>query len=122
MENIASPAAPPLVDNPTAPEIFADEATGFFLHNGNLSITFSRLELTIPPTPAPVSRVVVGRIVLPVNGALYPSANCDSMRPQARSRPARDRSTSRGFAHRGRHRRQSGGRRGTGPAHEIRRS
>jgi hypothetical protein len=36
-----SPDLPPLVDNPLAPEFFADEATGFFIHQGNLSITFS---------------------------------------------------------------------------------
>jgi hypothetical protein len=70
MENIAPPAAPPLVDNPTALEIFADEATGFFLHNGNLSITLSSARADHSSDPAPVSRVVVGRIVLPVNGAL----------------------------------------------------
>jgi hypothetical protein len=69
MENIAPAAAPPLIDNPTAPEIFADEATGFFVHNGNLSITFSSARVDHTSDPGPVSRVVVGRIVLPVNGA-----------------------------------------------------
>ena len=35
------PSLPPLIDNPLAPEFFADEATGFFIHQGNVSITFS---------------------------------------------------------------------------------
>jgi hypothetical protein len=70
MENIASPAAPPLIDNPLAPEVFADEAMGFFLHHGNLSITFSSARVDHTSNPGPVSRVVVGRLVLPVSGAL----------------------------------------------------
>src|SRR5262249_36116686 len=32
MPNSAPPVLPPLIDNPLAPEFFADEATGFFIH------------------------------------------------------------------------------------------
>jgi hypothetical protein len=31
-----------LLDNPHAPDVFADSATGFFLLNGNIRITFER--------------------------------------------------------------------------------
>jgi len=63
---------PPLIDNPLALEVFADEATGFFHHNGNLSITFSSARVDHTSDPGPVSRVVVGRLVLPVSGAFSP--------------------------------------------------
>jgi len=33
------PSLLPLIDNPLAPEFFADDATGFFIHQGELSIT-----------------------------------------------------------------------------------
>ena len=54
---------PPLIDNPLAPEFFADEATGFFIHQGNLSITFAAARVDHRSDPGPVSRVVVGRVV-----------------------------------------------------------
>ena len=34
------PRIPKLTDNQFAPEIFVEEAVGFFIHNGNVSITF----------------------------------------------------------------------------------
>ena len=64
------PSLPPLIDNPLAPEFYADEATGFFIHQGNLSITFSSARVDHRSDPGPVSRVVVGRVVLPVGAAV----------------------------------------------------
>src|SRR5215471_5947077 len=69
MSNSAPPVLPPLIDNPLAPEFFADEATGFFIHQGNLSITFSSARVDHRSNPGPVSRVVVGRVVLPIAAA-----------------------------------------------------
>ena len=66
MPNSGPPLLPPLIDNPLAPEFFADEATGFFIHQGNLSITFSSARVDHRSNPGPVSRVVVGRVVLPI--------------------------------------------------------
>jgi hypothetical protein len=63
------PSPPPLIDNPLAPEFFADEATGFFIHQGNVSITFASARVDHRSDPGPVSRVVVGRVVLPVAAA-----------------------------------------------------
>jgi hypothetical protein len=52
-----------------APEFFADEATEFFIHQGNLSITFSSAGVDHRSNPGRVSRVVVGRVVLPIAAA-----------------------------------------------------
>jgi hypothetical protein len=67
MPNTEPPTAPPLIDNPLAPEFFADEATGFFAHQGNVSITFSSARVDHRSMPGPVSRVVVTRLVLPIS-------------------------------------------------------
>ena len=56
MADRAPPNLPPLIDNPLAPEFFADEATGFFVHQGNLSITFSSARVDHRSDPGPVSR------------------------------------------------------------------
>jgi hypothetical protein len=69
MPNSGPPVLPPLIDNPLAPEFFADEATGFFIHQGNISITFSSARVDHRSNPGPVSRVVVGRVVLPITAA-----------------------------------------------------
>jgi|HubBroStandDraft_6_1064221.scaffolds.fasta_scaffold1206269_2 hypothetical protein len=52
MANSAPPSLPPLLDNPFANEFFADEATGFYVHQGNISITFSSARVDLDPTPA----------------------------------------------------------------------
>jgi len=57
MADRAPPNLPPLIDNPLAPEFFADEATGFFVHQGNLSITFSSARVDHRSDPGPVSPV-----------------------------------------------------------------
>ena len=69
MANSAPPSLPPLIDNPFADEFFADEATGFYVHQGNISITFSSARVDHRSNPGPVSRVVVGRVVLPIAAA-----------------------------------------------------
>lgn len=66
------PKAPaiPLLDNQQAPEIFASGATGFSVSNGTISITFESLRADHSGSgQGPVSRVVVGRIVMPAAGA-----------------------------------------------------
>ena len=57
------------IDVPTAPELFASAATGFFLANGNIAITFETGRVDHSESPGPVCRVVVGRVVMPVAGA-----------------------------------------------------
>ncbi len=62
-------AGVPLFDNPHAPEVFADEAVGFFIHNGNVSITVASARVDHTKNPGPISRVVTGRLVMPLAGA-----------------------------------------------------
>jgi len=69
MPNREPTVLPPLIDNPLAPEFYAGEATGFFNHQGNLSITFASARVNHRSDPGPVSRVVVGRVVLPIAAA-----------------------------------------------------
>ena len=57
------------VDVPTAPELFASAATGFFIANGNIAITFESGRVDHSESPGPISRVVVGRVVMPLAGA-----------------------------------------------------
>jgi hypothetical protein len=57
------------VDNPAAPDVFADEACGFFVRNGVISITFASARVDHTTTPGPVNRVAIGRLVMPVSGA-----------------------------------------------------
>lgn len=61
--------SPALVDNPQAPELFASAASGFFVFNGNVVITFESARVDHSRSPGPVNRIVVGRIVLPIAGA-----------------------------------------------------
>jgi hypothetical protein len=58
-----------IVDNPAAPEIFASAATGFFVANGNVTITFESARADHAESPGPVYRAVVGRVVIPAQGA-----------------------------------------------------
>jgi hypothetical protein len=57
------------VDNPGAPDVFADEASGFFVRNGVISITFAAARIDHSTAPGPINRVVIGRLVMPVSGA-----------------------------------------------------
>jgi hypothetical protein len=54
------------VDNPYAPDLFADAATGWYFLNGNVRITFEAVRAGHVPMPAPIRRVVVARLVMPL--------------------------------------------------------
>ena len=60
---------PELVDAPHTPDFFADGAAGFFNLNGNIKITLSSFRVDHGTAPGPVSRVVVGRLVMPLPAA-----------------------------------------------------
>jgi len=60
---------PKLQEDPGAPEMYAMAATGFFNANGMISITLESARADHSKTPAPVTRAVVGRLVMPVGGA-----------------------------------------------------
>jgi hypothetical protein len=67
MANIMD-APPPVtfVDNPHAPEVFADRAAGFLNFNGNIRIALESARVNHIATPGPVNRVIVGRLVMPI--------------------------------------------------------
>lgn len=57
------------IDAPHAQEFFADGTSGLFLANGNVRITFEAARANHTTPPAPVNRVVVGRVVMPAAAA-----------------------------------------------------
>jgi hypothetical protein len=57
------------LDNPHAPEVFADAAAGFFNFSGNIRITFESVRVNHITVPGPVNRVVIGRLVMPMEAA-----------------------------------------------------
>jgi len=67
-----TPAAPPaaiLIDDPKAPEFFASACCGFSIGQGNVTLTFETARCNHFDPNSTMSRVVVGRIVLPVQAA-----------------------------------------------------
>src|SRR4051812_3685414 len=68
-----SPAEPEVsisfIDNPMAPDVFAEEAVGFFVHNGIVRIAFASARVNHVTSPGPINRVVIGRLVMSVSGA-----------------------------------------------------
>ena len=66
----AKPVAPVnFIDDPHAPEWYADEAFGLFLNNGVVKITLSSNRVNHETSPGPVNRVVVGRLTMPLQTA-----------------------------------------------------
>ncbi len=64
-------SVPPVtfIDNPHAPEVFASDAVGFFRLADNVHITFATLRVNHVTSPGPVNRVVIARLVMPIQGA-----------------------------------------------------
>ena len=60
---------PELLNNPHAPDVFADAAVGFFSFNGCMRITFEALRSDYRTNPANVDHVVIGRLVMPILAA-----------------------------------------------------
>ena len=57
------------VDDPKAMEVFSTEACGFFIHAGNIHITFAAPRVNHETTPGPINLVVIHRLVMPIIGA-----------------------------------------------------
>lgn len=64
-----APEVPILVNDPLAPDIFADEATGFYLLGGNVRIAFSTWRVNHEQSPGSANRVVICRLVMPLSQA-----------------------------------------------------
>ncbi|ABI62329.1 Hypothetical protein GbCGDNIH2_1431 [Granulibacter bethesdensis] len=54
------------LENPLAPEMFVAEAHGFFIHMGNVHITFATPRVDHGEESATINRAVVGRVVMPL--------------------------------------------------------
>jgi hypothetical protein len=65
------PAALPVgfIDNPGAPDFFADTAIGFHLLNGVVKITLGSVRVNHETSPGPSNNIVIGRLVMSVAGA-----------------------------------------------------
>ena len=63
--------APPVnfLDNPHAPEIYADAVTGIFFFQGNIRLTFESCRVDHATSPGPINRVVLGRVAMPLAAA-----------------------------------------------------
>jgi hypothetical protein len=64
-----APEMPVLVGDPLAPDIFVDEAAGFYLLGGNVRVTFSTWRVDHEQSPSAAHRVVICRLVMPVGQA-----------------------------------------------------
>ena len=69
MVDIAPKPEVTVIDDPKAPETFAAEVLGFFIHAGNIHITFATPRVNHEKSPGPINRVVIHRLVMPVPGA-----------------------------------------------------
>jgi hypothetical protein len=58
-----------LIDNPHAPDLYADSTSGLFLANDNVRITLETARANHATMPGVIARVVVGRVVMPVAAA-----------------------------------------------------
>lgn len=64
----SQPPKPQFVDDLHATEIFASDASGFFLHEGVVRFTFESVRASHTDNPATPARVVVARVAMPVPG------------------------------------------------------
>ncbi len=60
---------PRLIDDPHAPEVFATSCCGFSIGQGHVTLTFESARCNHFDPKCGMSRVVVGRIVLPIQAA-----------------------------------------------------
>jgi len=58
-----------LIENPFAPDLFADEAVGFLVVNNTMRITFASAKADHTTNAGTKTRVVTGRLVMPVAAA-----------------------------------------------------
>ncbi len=72
MTDITQGNAPPpiaFLDNPHAPDVYADAATGFAVFFDNIKITLEAGRVNHISSPGPITRVVIGRLVMPLSQA-----------------------------------------------------
>lgn len=57
------------IDNPHAPEVMSTGHAGIWVHEGNVHITLEAARLNHGTSPGPINRVVIARLVLPMQAA-----------------------------------------------------
>jgi hypothetical protein len=57
------------IDNPQSPVVYADAVTGIASLMGNIRLTFEVARVNHVTTPGPVTRVVIGTLVIPMGTA-----------------------------------------------------
>lgn len=57
------------IDNPHAPDVYASDASGFFILNGNVIVTLESARPDHTSAPGHINRVVIARVVLPIAAA-----------------------------------------------------
>ena len=57
------------VDNPHAPDVFVDAPSGIAFISGVIRLTFESARMDHGSPQGQISRVVIGRLVLPLSGA-----------------------------------------------------
>jgi hypothetical protein len=65
----AAASAVTFIDNPSAPDLFADSAVGFANFHGVVRITLASSRAHHAGAPGVVNQVVVGRLVMPIHAA-----------------------------------------------------
>jgi hypothetical protein len=58
-----------ILDNPHSPDAFATDAAGFSLIGGNVGVTLVTTKVDHSASPPELTGVVIGRLVMPVDGA-----------------------------------------------------
>ena len=72
----ASPnPVPLLVENLSAPELFASECVGLYLQGGNIHLTFANPHANHVLPAAPAQRIVSARLIIPARCAQNLAAN-----------------------------------------------
>jgi len=58
--------APPLVDDPSVPEVFTDNLAGLTINQGNVNLTFATIRADHTKMPPTNLRKITSRLVMPI--------------------------------------------------------
>jgi hypothetical protein len=61
---------PPIVDDPSVPEVFTDNLAGLTINQGNVNLTFATVRADHSKTPATNHRKITSRLVMPISVAV----------------------------------------------------
>lgn len=73
MSNVGFPAqiqGPPLIDDPSVPEVFTDNLAGLTVVQGNVNITFATVRADHTKLPPTNLRKITSRLVMPIAAAV----------------------------------------------------